>query len=443
MKDESREPTGVRETAKQVAEIRRRWAWVEPSVWTDRMLAALENGVKGGVWYSLMDKVESISNLRASFRRVRQNGGAAGVDRVTIEMFEQRLEENLTKLQRDLQEGRYRPAAIRRTWIPKPGKQEKRPLGIPTVRDRVVQTALRNVLEPIFEKRFAKQSFGFRPESGCRAALERVVELLEGGYRFVVDVDLRQYFDSIPHAPLMGRIHQDVADGRVLGLLESFLDQEIFEGLDRWTPTSGTPQGAVISPLLSNIYLNPLDHLMAEQGFEMIRYADDFVVLCRSREAAEEALGVIRRWVEDAGLALHPVKTKIVMSPEEAFEFLGYRFVRGHRFPRPSSCKKLRESVRAKTRRCNGTSIPTIVEAVNPTLKGWYEYFAYATTSNVFEALDKWTRMRFRSILRFRRGREGRGRGTDHHRWPNVYFRDIGLFCLVDAHAALRQSSLR
>ena len=442
MKDRPTESAGVRAIATQVAEIRSRWAWVEPTIWTDRMLTALETGVKGGVWYSLMDKVESIPNLRSAFRRVRKNGGAAGVDRITIEMFEERLEENLTNLRKALSEGRYQPAAVRRVWIPKPGSREKRPLGIPTVRDRVVQTALRNVLEPIFERRFAGQSFGFRPGRGCQDALRRVSDLLEQGYRFVVDADLRKYFDTIPHEPLMDLIRKDVADGRILALIESFLDQEVFEGLESWTPIQGSPQGAVMSPLLSNIYLNPLDHSMAEAGFEMVRYADDFVILCRSREEAEEALEAVRRWVDRAGLSLHPEKTKIVEAPGEEFQFLGFRFVRGHRIPRDSSTKKLFENLRAKTRRTSGESLDTVIKKVNRTLRGWYGYFSYASTSTVFERTDKWLRMRLRSILRFRLGREGRGRGQDHQRWPNAYFREQGLFSLTEAHLVLRRSPM-
>ena len=186
-------------------------------VWTERMLTALEEGVKGGKWFSLIDKVYALANLRAAFEKVKANEGAAGVDHQTIEMFERHLEENLEKLSRSLKDGTYRPQAVRRVWIPKPGSKEKRPLGIPTVRDRVVQAALRNVLEPIFEREFAEHSYGFRPDRGCKDALRRVDELLKAGYTWVVDADLKSYFDTIPHGPLMERVEEKVADGRVLG----------------------------------------------------------------------------------------------------------------------------------------------------------------------------------------------------------------------------------
>ena len=440
MKEETKEQAGVRESATQVSEIRSRWLWVEPSVWTDRMLAALENGVKGGVWYSLMDKVESISNLRSSWVRVKKNRGAAGVDRVTIDMFSERLDENLTKLQAALQQGEYQPADVRRAWIPKADSTEKRPLGIPTVRDRIVQTALRNVLEPIFERGFSEHSYGFRPGRGCWDALRRVDDLLKQGYCFVVDADLRKYFDTIPHKPLMEQVQRKVADGRVLRLIESFLKQGVMDGMESWNPIKGSPQGAVISPLLSNIYLDPLDRYMAGRGFEMVRYADDFVILCRKREEAEQALECVRSWVEEAGLALHPEKTRIVKAPEEEFQFLGFRFVRNHRIPRDSSIKKLRENLREKTRLTNGNSFRWMVQSVNRTLVGWFGYFRFSSVGNVFEREDGFLRKRFRRILQRRCGGKGTGQGFAHQVWPNSYFRDKGLFSLMDAYVEYRRS---
>ena len=269
------QPGAVPETARRAGEIRSRWDWVEESVWTERMLEALEQGVKGGRWYSLMDKMVREANLRAGFREVKARRGAPGVDHVTVEQFEQHLDENVEKIGRQLADGTYRPQANRRKWMDKPGSREKRPLGIPTVRDRVTQTALKQVTEPIFERDFAEHSYGFRPKRGCKNALRRVQQLLERGYVWVVDADIRSYYDRIPKPALLQRVAEKVADSRVLRLLSDFLDQEIMEGLKHWTPEEGTPQGAVISPLLSNIYLNPLDHLMAEAGYEMTRYADD------------------------------------------------------------------------------------------------------------------------------------------------------------------------
>jgi RNA-directed DNA polymerase len=433
-------PAGVSKTTTQAGETQARWGWVEPTVWTERMLTALEQGVKGGKWYSLMDKVYALPNLRSAFKEVKANKGAAGVDRQTIEMFESHLEENLEKLSRLLREGTYRPQAVRREWIDKPGSKEKRPLGIPTVRDRVVQAALLHVMEPIFERDFAEQSYGFRPNRGCKDALRRVVQLLKAGYTSVVDADLRSYFDTIPREPLLERVEEKVSDGRVIELLKRYLSQEVMETAKSWTPEGGTPQGAVISPLLSNIYLDPLDQEMARCGYEMVRYADDFVILCRSEAEAREALERVREWTAKAGLTLHPDKTRIVNAEEKGgFDFLGYHFERGMKWPRPKSLNKLKDTIRVKTKRTNGQSLQAIIENVNRTLMGWFEYFKHSHKTT-FPSLDGWIRMRLRSILRKRTKRKGRGRGNDHQRWPNAFFRKQGLFSLVMAHASARQS---
>jgi len=436
------QPVAVSERAIRTGKTPDPWSWVEPTVWTERMLAALEQGVKGGKWFSLIDKVHPERTLRAAFSQVAANQGAAGVDHVTITMFETHLDEDLGRLSEHLRNGTYRPQAIRRHYIPKPGTQEKRPLGIPTVRDRVVQTALRMVLEPIFEHEFAEHSYGFRPGRGCKDGLRRVDELLKAGFTYIVDADLKSYFDTIPHDRLMALVGQKVSDGRVLTLIEMFLKQAVLDDLQEWTPEKGSPQGAVISPLLSNIYLNPLDHLMAQEGFEMVRYADDFVILCRSSEEATRALAVVQAWTAAAGLTLHPTKTRIVNAKEDAFEFLGYRFANGKRYPRAKSLTKLKDTIRAKTKRNSGKCLRAIIGLLNPTLRGWFEYFkhSYKTT---FTPLDGWIRMRLRSILRKRCGRRGRGRGLDHHRWPNAFFAAHGLYSLTAAHALACQSSSR
>jgi RNA-directed DNA polymerase len=424
----------------QVEEIRARWAWVEPSVWSERMLAALERGVRGGKWFSLMDKVYTMPNLRAAWNNVRANYGAAGVDRQTIEQFGREEEKYLQVLQDELKEDRYQPHPARRQWIPKPGSKEMRPLGIPAVRDRVVQTALRNVLEPIFERKFAPQSYGFRPGRGCKDALRRMVALLQSGHRWVVDADIKGYFDSIPHERLMEEVEREVADGRVLKLLRKYLKAGVMEGIEFTEPEEGTPQGAVISPLLANLYLDALDHLMAQEGFQMIRYADDFVILCRSREEAERALEKVKAFMEERELTLHPTKTRLVDAMQKGgFDFLGYHFEPQYRWPRKKSLDKFKDNIRAKTRRSNGRSLECIIANVNPTVRGWYEYFkhSYRTT---FPYLDGWIRMRLRSILRKRAGRQGRGRGADHQRWPNSYFDALGLFSMTTARRALCQS---
>ena len=409
------------------------------------MLTALEQGVKGGKWFSLYDKVFAEQTLFAAARHVTADyKKTAGVDHVTPEHYQRKILENVRQLADELQSGTYAPQPVRRCWIPKLGSKEKRPLGIPTIRDRVVQTALRDVIEPVFERDFAEHSYGFRPGRGCKDALRRVDTLLKEGYTIVVDVDLKSYFDTIPHEQLLDCIREKVSDGRVLKLIEQFLTQGIMDGLREWTPEEGSPQGAVVSPLLSNIYLDPLDHLMAEQGFEMVRYADDFVILCRSREDAETALTSIQTWTVAAGLTIHPTKTKIVDAITEGFDFLGYHFEHGDRYPRAKSLQKLRDTIRATTRRANGHSLKSIIANVNTTLRGWFGYFKHATKWYVFENLDRWIRMRLRSILRKRSGRRGKARsGKDNQRWTLAFFAQHGLFNLEAAHRKASQSFKR
>jgi RNA-directed DNA polymerase len=428
--------------AQQAGEILARWRWVEPTVWTMRMLTALDQGVKGGTWFRLIDKVFSERNLRAAFQQVAQNKGAAGVDHVSVQQFERELPEAIREISDRLRQGAYQPQPIRRVHIPKPGTNETRPLGIPTVRDRVVQAAVVNVIEPIFESGFAAQSYGFRPGHGCKDALRRVDELIQAGYVYVVDADLKGYFDSIPHDRLMLRLKEKIADGPVLTLIESFLKASIMEGLEEWTPSAGAPQGAVLSPLLSNMYLDPLDHLVAQSGYEMVRYADDFVILCRTAEEASRALELVQGWVSDNGLTLHPTKTKVVDVRTDGFDFLGYHFRDTRHWPREKSTTRLKKAIRAKTKRNNGSSLSVIIASLNRTLRGWFEYFKHSRPW-IFRRLDGWIRGRLRSLLRRREKRRGRGRGRDHQRWPNAFFAEQGLFSLAEAHVLARQPSTR
>jgi RNA-directed DNA polymerase len=407
------------------------------------MLMALEQGVKGGRWFSLIDKVYCHGTLLRAFARVKANKGAAGVDHQSSEMYERHLEANLARLAAELQDGSYRPQALRREWIPKLGSSEKRPLGIPTIGDRVVQSAMRAVLEPIFERNFAAHSYGFRPGRGCKDALRRVTQLLGQGYNWVVDADLKRYFDTIPFEPLLARVQEQVADGALLALIEAYLRQGVLEAMRYWEPEAGTPQGAVISPLLSNIYLNPLDHLLAQQGIEMVRYADDFVILCRSEEAAQRALALVQQWTAAAGLTLHPEKTRIVdASQHGGFDFLGYHFERGYKWPRKQSLKKLKHKLRVLTKRNNGQNLQVIISRVNPITRGWFGYFKHSHYST-FRPLDQWLRMRLRSLLRKRAKRRGRARKRDNQLWPNAFFTTQGLFSLVTAQALARQPSWR
>ena len=427
----------------------------ERGVWSEKMLLALDKGVKGNVWFSLIDKVYAPRTLGLAWDKVASNAGACGVDGITVKHFAKDSQNRLLAVSEHLREGTYQPKPVKRVYIPKLGSSERRPLGIPTVRDRVVQTALRMAIEPIFEREFAEHSYGFRPGRGCKDALRRVDELLQSGLAHVVDVDIKGYFDSIPHDRLMQLVRERIADGRVLGLIESFLKQGIMNPMG-WIEAEeqdeGTPQGGVISPLLANIYLNPLDHLISTSGYEMVRYAEDMVILCPSAEAAGDALQILREWSSQAGLTLHPEKTRAVDmgQPKAHFDFLGYRFWRGktsgqlRRFIRPKSKKKLAESIKPLTRRCNGRSLSAIVQLLQPKLQGFYEYFQHVS-AGALRDVDQWVRGRLRGILRERAGLQGRGRGRDHQRWNNHYFTDLGLFNLEEARRkdriSLRQAA--
>lgn len=435
------QPASVSEGTTQAGEVRSRWAWTEPSVWTDRMLEALENGVKGGRWYSLHDKAFSVRALEAAFAKVKANNGSPGVDNWTISRFETNLAREISRLSKALLDGTYRPQSVKRVWIPKPGSSEKRPLGVPTVSDRVVQTALRNALEPIFEREFEDGSYGFRPGRSCHQALKRVWGDLKNGSVHVVDADLKSFFDTIPHKLMLSGLKEKVSDGKILALMKLYLAQGVM-GEDLEPNEEGTPQGSVISPLLANVALHGMDVMARARGMELVRYADDFVVLCGTREEASSALAAVEEWTMLSGLKLHPEKTRLVdYGSGESFEFLGYEFKKGMAFPRQKSIKKLRDNIRARTPRKSGRSLQATITDLNRVLKGWYGYFrhSYPTT---FPAVDQFVRQRLRAILCKRHGYGRVPRGNDLKRWSNAYFHGLGLYSTVQAHAA-DQSSCR
>jgi RNA-directed DNA polymerase len=429
----------VSERDKQVEEDLWQRYGAEREVWTEPMLIALEKGIKGNKWFSLIDKVRSERTLGTAWEKVRSNAGACGVDGVKVEFFAKDSQKRLLAVREQLRKNTYETKAIRRVEIPKPGSKEKRPLGIPTVTDRVVQTAVKMVVEPIFERDFASSSYGFRPGRGCKDALREVEKLLGEGYLHVVDVDIKGYFDNIPHEALMALVKERISDGRVLDLIEKFLRQGVLEEGIELESEKGSPQGGVISPLLANIYLNPLDWLLQELGIKSVRYADDIVMMAPSAPEAKRALEVIRAWAAEAELTLHPEKTCMVDMTQDLshFDFLGYRFLRSKkgkliRLVRPKSKQKLRQSLKWPTKRTNGKSMEAIIAVINPKLEGWFAYFQQACMP-VHQEMDGWVRMRLRSILRKRHKGKGRGRGRDHFKWPNRYFENLGLFSLVQA----------
>jgi RNA-directed DNA polymerase len=441
--DETTRPARVAgpKQPKQAGDIRDPWWWIEHSVWTERMLTRLQASEPTTVWYGLWDKVISERNLQAAFWAVWRNEGAPGVDGQSVPQFEAQEAAELAKLREELRSKRYHRQPARRVWLPKPGSTEKRPLGIPAVRDRTVEAALKHALEPIFERDFAEHSYGFRPGRGCGQAVKRVEELLAQGRVWCVDLDFKSFFDTIPHERLLGLVQQRVVDGSVLALLRQSLKAGVLDRMKGWQPTEvGTPQGAVISPLLANLYLNPLDHQMAQQGWYMVRYADDLVVLCRSQEEAEQALAYLRQWSGEAGLTVHPTKTRIVNAQSEGFDFLGWHFRGGKKWPRKKSLQKLQDKLRPLTRRANGRSLEEIITKANRTLRGWHGYFRESHPTGL-SGPDGWLRRRLRALLRKREKRPGYGLSqADSRRWPNQWFAAQGLFSLEHGSCAYGQS---
>lgn len=421
--------------AKSQGEIPKRWEWVEPSVWNAKMLTTLERGVKGGKWFSLIDKVWEIENLRSAFKRVKANKGAAGIDKQSIKNYEGNLEGNLQWLSKQLKEGTYKSKPIRRCHIEKPGrKHETRPIGIATVRDRVAQTALRNVIEPIFENEFVETSYGFRPRKSAKDALREVRNLIDQEKCHVLDADIQSFFDEMDHEILIDRVSEHISDKRIINLIKMFIETEVDDDGTRHTPTKGTPQGAVTSPMLANLYLNELDWILSREESEMIRYADDFVVMCDKAEQAEKLRDLIEEWCEENKLKLHPGKTVVTeVTEKQGIDFLGYHLRKnGKQWFSSKSAKKFRDNIRPLTRRTNGVSLETTIEKLNPKLRGFYEYFKQGNIYGL-KGLDGWVRMRLRSMLRKRAGRKGKGHGLDHHRYPNTYFANLGLFSLEEA----------
>lgn len=421
---------------RQTSNLRFRWAWSEPSIWTDNMLTALENGVKGGKWFSLIDKVYSLKTLKVAWKKVKRNKGAAGIDGVSVKRFAVNEERYLLELMNELKEGSYWPMPVRRKHIPKgPGKT--RPLGIPAVKDRIAQQAARMVLEPILENEFHPMSFGFRPNKSAKDALRTVDKLLKEGNTWVVDADLASYFDTIPHETLMRKLMKFVSDRKYLNLVEKWLKQEIMEEGKTWEAEKGSPQGAVLSPLLANLYLHDLDILMDSKGYKMIRYADDFVILTENENEAMDAYAIVQEWVRDNELTIHPEKTHVgdCSIEGQGFDFLGYRFESGKRWIRKKSIINFRHKIRELTKRSCGRSINEVIGKLNLMLKGWYNYFKHVSKWNL-NTFDAFVRRRLRAILRRQNKRPGFGRSLrDHNEWPNSYFADQGLFSMEKARA--------
>jgi len=408
--------------------------------------------------HSLVDKVYSMKNLELAWQKVRANKGAGGIDGVDIEMFEQQLEANLKQLHEELKHDRYQPKPVRQKLIPKPGQPGKyRPLGIPTIYDRVCQQALHNRLEPIFDTVFDEANFGYRKGRSPKDALRKIWKELQEGHEWIVDADLKDFFGSVNHEKLMTLVNQRVADGRVLRLIESMLKAGCYVEAQHVPTEKGTPQGGVISPLLSNILLTPFDREMRRKDYNVTRWADDWVVTCKTHKEAKSALKTAKRILETLGVVLNSEKTRVVHIGQ-GFEFLGYKIKRGSRplklspdkirssarsgnmyaFPREKSINHFREQIRKRTRRKAPVTTQQLIEEINPVIRGWGNYYCKAHVRKLFNRLDRWIIRRIRSH-RFKRWRNGGWRQLPERK----LYDEMGLVSLVWLIPSLRTRKVK
>jgi group II intron reverse transcriptase/maturase len=402
--------------------------------------------------HSLVDKVYKMKNLELAWAKVRQNRGAGGIDGKSIEEFEENLAENLNRLHKELKEDTYCPQAVRRKMIPKSGQPGKlRPLGIPTVYDRVCQQAMQNRLEPIFEPGFDDANFGYRKGRSTKDAMRKIWKELREGCEWIVDADLKDFFGSVSHEKLMTLVNQRVSDGRVLRIIESILKAGCYAAGKRLPTEQGTPQGGIISPLLSNILLTPFDCEMRKKGYRLTRYADDWVVTCKSRPEAISALTTARRILEKLEVTLQSEKTHIV-HVRQGFEFLGYKIKRGsqklklaterirsgvvqgdlYAYPRDKSIKHFTEQIRQRTRRKAPIGTKELIEEINPVIRGWGNYYCNAHVRKLFNRLDRWI------VRRIWSHRRKRWRNTGWKELSRtILYGDMGLVNLISLIPAI------
>lgn len=378
--------------------------------------------------YSLTGRITEELMLKA-FKAVRKNRGAAGIDKVSIKMFESNLAENLLSLMKGLKQGTYMPTPLKRVHIPK-GKGKTRPLGIPSVKCRVAQEVIRRLINSTFESRFHVNSIGFRNGRNCHQAVERLLQYAEQGYRFSVDVDIKGFFDNIPHKLILESIYARISDGNILNLIEKFLNSGVMEEGVLTPTTKGTCQGGVISPLLSNIVLNHLDWSLEEQGFRFVRYADDFVILCKTKPEAERALNFTRAFLKDMGLEDNPEKTKI-RHFSEGFDFLGFTIKNRSVTMRAKSMEKFKNSIREITTRSHNLD-REVIKKLNRVIRGTVNYFGtkFSTMKTSFYKLDRWVRKRIR-CMKYKRIWL-----TDNWRYTVKHIEKMGLQSCYDLYRA-------
>jgi group II intron reverse transcriptase/maturase len=371
-------------------------------------------------YHSLRDKVFSLRNLYLAFTKVKKNKGKAGLDRVSVKQFQADLDKNITNIHKELRTEIYNPSPVLRVYIQK-DRNKKRPLGIPIVKDRIIQQAFRQVIEPIFEKDFSDSSFGFRPGRCCHDAIERIEQYKQEGYRYVLDADIMAFYDTIPHKLIMTRLREKIADGWVLTSIEKMLKAGVMEDGVCYRTTEGTPQGGVLSPLLANLVGDIIDKALEQGGYKFVRYADDFIVMTKTKEELPTALLFVKEVVvKKLGLQLSKDKTELT-NFKRGFRFLGYHFIGTYKGISTKSLDKLKDNVRKITKRSQGVNLKSVIGRLNPVIRGHVNYFRLGDVQVVYRRLDCWMRMRLRCFKFSRKWR------TDNRRFPIRRFRRMGL----------------
>lgn len=377
-------------------------------------------------YYTLKDKVTKIKNMKVAAKHVLDNGGSAGVDRIDTVEFRENYSVHMRELYREFLEDRYQPKPALRVFIPKSDGRQ-RPLGIPTVKDRIAQAAVRGILEPIYEKEFCDCSLGFRKGKSQIDAINKIEEYKEQGYKWVLDADIKGFFDNIDHELLIEFIRQKVTDGWVIEIIKSWLTMGVMKDGEYIPTEKGTPQGGVISPLLANIFLHEFDKVMVERGYKLVRFADDFVVMTKSKRKAKRAYEVVKEIItEKLKLELHPEKT-VITNFGEGFVFLGFEFINWrYKRPRKKSLEKFKDKVRRVTKRNQPWKVDSIIKRLNAKIYGWANYFGHGNVKKLFRRLDEWIRMRLRSYMERKKAVTNQNK-----RIPNSFFRKKGLVALL------------
>lgn len=371
-------------------------------------------------YHSLRDKVFRLKNLYAAFQQVKKNKGKAGLDRVSIGQFESDLEKNIADIHKELKTAGYQPAPVLRVYIPK-GRHDKRPLGIPIVKDRIIQQAFRQIIEPIFEKDFSDNSYGFRQNRCCHDAIKRLEQYKQEGYTSVLDADIMAFYDTIPHKLIMDSLREKIADGWVLNSIENMLKAGVMEDGIVHKTTEGVPQGGVISPLLANLVGDIIDKELEKAGYKFVRYADDFVVMTKTKEELPDALNYVKEIIEGKlGMKLSEGKTKLT-NFKRGFKFLGYDFKGRYKGISMKSRDKLKDNIRDITKRTQGVNLQAVIETLNPVIRGHVNYFRLGDVKKQYRSLDGWVRMRLRSFKFSRKWR------TDNKRFPVRRFCKMGV----------------